>query len=785
MDFSIAHLRRWIALTGALICLLVVAAYFHARHSVQNALKQVPEKLNIQVQQSAQGFTISKSEQGRTIFKLQASKAVQFKAGGRAELHDVMITIYGHDSSRYDQIYGETFDYDQHSGDVTSSGDVWIDLQANPQGTTNLDQATPKELKNPIHLKTTDLVFNQKTGNAWTPARVEFYVPQISGSAVGANYDAKQNTLTLQSQVRMAISGATSMTVLARHAVLQKNPRQIVLQAPETKSQQQQGRADEATLFLRDDNTLDHATAAGNVDISSTQPTGPKLSPAHGRKSFSTGNRITSQKLDVAMRGHNQVETAVFSDNVHLKSEGAQASEAFANRATLSFGPRNAVDKIHAEQQVKLVQHQTSAGNATQDVETTAPVIDVFLANGKRLTRAETFGPPQITLLPPASKQGTETRVTADKFTAKFDSLGQLSQIHGAAHARVVSAAPLQNNVPQPDRVTTSDTIDAYFKPGIGIETLVQQGNFMYTSGTQQAFAERARYTPADQILFLTGSPRIVDSGIETTANTVRMNRTTGEGLASGDVRTTYNDLKPQPNGALLASSDPVHVTADNMAAHNTPGITTYKGNVRLWQDANMVEAPSIQFQKDRRMIVADSTSRQKVSTDLISTDKNGKTTSVHVTSDHLTYLDSERKAHYEGAVVAQSTDVTVKCNQMDVFFAPSSSAQRPELATGATSTGVTSVAPRLSTEAQAKLDKIIALGSVLVTQPTRHATGDQLVYTASDDKLVMTGGPPSIFDAEHGKITGVSLTLYRTDDRVIVDGSSRSPAVTETRVER
>jgi hypothetical protein len=49
----------------------------------------------------------------------------------------------------------------------------------------------------------------------------------------------------------------------------------------------------------------------------------------------------------------------------------------------------------------------------------------------------------------------------------------------------------------------------------------------------------------------------------------------------------------------------------------------------------------------------------------------------------------------------------------------------------------------------------------------------------------VLTGGPPSIFDAEHGKITGVSLTLYRTDDRVVVDGNSSSPAVTETRVER
>jgi len=62
---------------------------------------------------------------------------------------------------------------------------------------------------------------------------------------------------------------------------------------------------------------------------------------------------------------------------------------------------------------------------------------------------------------------------------------------------------------------------------------------------------------------------------------------------------------------------------------------------------------------------------------------------------------------------------------------------------------------------------------------------GEILTYTAAEDKFVLTGGPPSIFDAEHGKITGVSLTLFRRDDRVVVEGDSSSPAVTQTRVVR
>jgi lipopolysaccharide export system protein LptA len=79
----------------------------------------------------------------------------------------------------------------------------------------------------------------------------------------------------------------------------------------------------------------------------------------------------------------------------------------------------------------------------------------------------------------------------------------------------------------------------------------------------------------------------------------------------------------------------------------------------------------------------------------------------------------------------------------------------------------------------------MIAEGSVRVQQPNRRAEGEKLVYTAADDRFVLTGGPPSIFDAEQGKITGVSLTFFRRDDRVLVEGEASTPVVTQTRVAR
>ncbi len=769
MAFSAARFRRWFAAAIVVVCLVVAGAYFYARHRVQNALKQVPERLNIQVQQSAQAFTISKSEQGRTLFKLQANKAVQFKGTGRVELTDVMVTIYGQDSTRFDQIYGKHFQYDQQSGNVTSTGEVSIDLQSNPQGITASDQATPRELKNPIHVKTTNLVFNQKTGDAWTDAGVEFHVPELNGSAVGARYSAKQSTLALQSQVKMAATGTTPLTIDAQSAILEKEPREIVLRHAQARSSQKQAQADEATLFLRDDNTLDHAVAIGNIVMHSGQnQAGPKSSP--------TASDVTARKLEVAMRLDDQLQTAVFSGGVHFKNNAEKGSEGFAERVVLNFGARNTLTKIHAEQQVKILQHPSSTDKNAQDVEVTAPIIDAFVADGRRLTRAETSGPPQIRLLSTQKQGRSESRITADKFTANFDSLGQLSRVHGELHTRMVTDSPARDDVAAPERVSTSDAIDAYFRPGTGAESLVQQGHFTYTSGTQQATANAARYTPANEVLLLTGAPRILDSGMQTTAKSVRFNRATGDGFAEGDVKTTYNDVKPRPDGALLASSSPIHVTADSMTAHNLPASATYKGNVRLWQDANVFEAPSMQFRKDQRMIVADSSVQNKVLTDLVSTDKNGKSMPVHITSNHLTYSDPDRKAHYEGSVVAQGADAAVAADQMDVFFAP-----RPP---AAPANGGVAVSVQKSAQGAAQLEKIVASGSVLVTQPNRRATSDKLTYTAADDKFVLTGGPPAIFDAEHGKVTGVLLTMFRGDDRVLVEGNTTSPAVTQTQVD-
>jgi lipopolysaccharide export system protein LptA len=71
----------------------------------------------------------------------------------------------------------------------------------------------------------------------------------------------------------------------------------------------------------------------------------------------------------------------------------------------------------------------------------------------------------------------------------------------------------------------------------------------------------------------------------------------------------------------------------------------------------------------------------------------------------------------------------------------------------------------------------------VKVTQPGRHGSSDHAEYFAGPGKVVLTGGPPVLFDEEKGFTTGQSLTFFIHDDRLFVDGGEKSPSLTKHRV--
>jgi lipopolysaccharide export system protein LptA len=425
-----------------------------------------------------------------------------------------------------------------------------------------------------------------------------------------------------------------------------------------------------------------------------------------------------------------------------------------------------------------MVQHRApSPDGQPQQTEVDADAVDFTLKPGSILDHADTSGKAQIVILSANDQQSqpgaraarprpagpVRTVVTARTFHATFTEQNRMKTLHGAPDAKIVSRT---RGLPQ--RVSTSRVLDVAFAPDGQVSNLVQNVNVHYTEDQREGWAQNAAYDPGNGNLLLTGSPRVVDGGTTTSADNIRMVRPTGLAFAQGNVKSTYSDLKPDPSGAMLASSDPIHVTSVSMTANRNTGVAVYVGAARLWQGGNIVRAPTITFNRNDRTVHAQADAHDRVATLFVQTDTNGKVTPVNVASDQLTYLDQIRQARFVGSVVARMTDGTLTADQATIYLLPRD--QKP------------GVKAPTNEPSASHLDHVVADGHVVLIQPTRHGQGDHLVYTAADGKYVLSGGSPSIFDAERGTVQGDSLTFYNRDDRVLVE-SAPSPPIAQSRV--
>jgi lipopolysaccharide export system protein LptA len=784
MSQSVAHVRKWLVGVGVALLVVVTASYFIAKARVKPQLHSIPKQLGIDIQQTSEGFSLSKSEGGRTIFIIRASNAVQFKKGGHADLKNVHIVVYGKEHERYDQIYGKEFTYDPESGAITALGEVNIDLQGYAEGPTKPDQAPPDELKNPIHITTKSLTFNQKTGKAHTDDEVEFRTLQASGTAKGADYDSNTNQLQLISDVHIVTTGDNASDIAGSSGTIQKDPRQAVLLGAAIYQPNRTLTADKLTMLFEPDNSIQHALAEGNVNIEVRGPTIVDISGPRG---------------DLNMGPQNAVQQAIVSGGAKYNTRGENLSHGSADTFILDFESDNQPRFFHMVKNARMRQEPQPGkpGAPGQPMEIAADQLNFVLDNGNELKTGDTVGKAQITIFPmpagakpakSAPKTGQDfgspnatTVATAGKFHATFGADNRMQLLHGSPDARIVSTSP-----GQPEKISTSQNLDLTFAPDGGAEKLVQTGDFTYhepapkpDTGGRAMFADKATYTPADQILVLNGSPRVIDGGMTTTADVIRLNRQSGEAFADGNVKTTYSDLKPQPDGALLAASDPVHVTSLHMTSHSQPSVAHYTGNVRLWQTANVVRAPLIDFDQQNRTLVAHADTAQSVSSLFVERGEDGKLTPVDVTADKLTYVDAERRARYTGKVLAKSTNGTISAEQIDVYLKPAESADGSQAGSG-----TKAVKPAIpGSEGPSRVDHMVALGKVVITEPNRRGLGDRLVYTADDGKYYLIGNSASIFDAVHGTIWGDSLTFYSHDDRVLVESKHSSPTVTRARI--
>ncbi len=567
-------------------------------------------------------------------------------------------------------------------------------------------------------------------------------------------FDSKASLLTFGSEVRLRTTGYEGAEIRAARASITKEPRQAVFEGVKIEQRGRTVEAARAIVILRENNTVERITAEGAVAAS------------QGGE-----NRLLarSPRAEFRMDEKDSLRSGELLGGVTLEGSGGVSLSGRANRVTMEFAGGNRLARVRALDQVQLKEMPTVQAKGKgrtdqrQPVELTAGAVDLFLAAGTRVERALITGSPQIRLLPAAgAATPTTTTVRATEFQATFDSDNRPRALHGAPQAKIVATTP-----GQPDKVSTSRELDALFDRSGAIANVAQQGEVRYADGERQASGEHARYVPAEGTLELTGSAQASDGPLTITATLLRLRRQSGEAEAQGAVKTTYRVAGRQAAGALLASGEPIHVTAASMVAQ--PPAAHYAGGARLWQGSNIVQAPTLDFNRDRRSLDAQGSASQPVSTVFVQPDKQGRLTAVNVTGARLTYSDQERKARFDGGVTLKSADQMVTAEAMEVFLFATSE-------------------PGVAASAGSRVERVVATGKVVAQTPGRKAVGTRLVYTASEGKFELTGDaahPPSITDVEHGTATGDSVTFYNLGDRIVVGSGSASRSVTQTQVQK
>ena len=728
-------LRRVFAIGAALAVLVAAGFYLRGIIKSQKPLAHLPKQIPENIARSGAGFTYSQSEGGKTLFTIRAANFQQFKdpghpEGGKAELHDVSIVVYDRNSNSSDQISGSEFLYDPQTGDMSANGEVQIDLEADASVSASAGQQPASETRNLIHVNTSGLTFNRKSGIAHTSQKIEFRFPGAKGSALGATYNSHESVLTLSSAVRIVTTEKQKATITGQNASIRKNPREVVLRTARVEQPDRTLSADQVNILLRENSTVERVEGEGNLRAEAPGANGFDLNASQGQ---------------LFLVGNNQPQSARISGGINFVRRGVSPANGKAEDIALRFGPKGQIRHAQASGQVDLTQ-----GVAGKSQELRASAVDLTVKNGKQLQKAVTSeGPAEIIL----TQQPARNTITAGHFEADFNPDNRLRSVIGSPDSRIVSETP-----GQPKRTASARELTAEFRPDGQIASADLNRNFHYEEGQRTATADRAHYAVETETYSLAGNPRVQEGGIVLSADTLELNRKTGSAAGRGNVKTTYNDLKPRPGGGMLASSAPIHVTGSSVTASRAATTAKYTA-ARLWQGPNIVEAPSLTFNKADRSLLAQGNPAARVTSVFLQSENNGKATPVTVAADRLTYVDAERKAAFSGKVEVHAGDAVMNANTAQVLLRPTGG--QPGAASG-------------------QLDRIVAEGDIRIQERDRKGQGSRLVYVAQEQKFVLTGTEghlPSIFDAEHGQISGNSLTFFTQGDRVLVGSGDSAPA--------
>ena len=798
-----ARYARWSAAVALVFAGLTVGIYLKRGLTRFREQRNAPPAPAVDVERQSTVLTLSKVEENRTIFTVEASKSTDFRGLNATDLEGVKITIFGKDGGRHDTMETHTCRYAKDSGDINCAGDVEITLVSAEQWkAAGSKPGSPETMK--VHTRA--MVFNRASGTAKTEQAVRFTFVNGSGQAIGAEYSSDQGTLRLQRNVRLKLSPpanpkkngdptaakAEPVEVSGTRMDFSRDAGTIFLAGP-SEAQTQTARLTAAAFLLELDQNFRAKKLIAKSDgkklrpefsaqrgVGKQQISADEITASLAPQGWVMRMEATGQVNGAAQRGDElQVVQAQSASMEMVPGENLPRllvlkGSVDASTSSLSSGIRSAAGgnrrRVTAEE-LRLTFAEKNAEKSAQ--------------KGMRLVAADTPGPGQIEWNEAGSK-GSQTIVQANQLGLKFDAEGKASRLDA------------KGNVHTERNAAGAETQTANAKNGF-VELQPQGGwsrmelseDVHLNEGQRAARADHAAFERADQSATLTGHATARDAASLTSAKKLTFWQTTGDMRGEGGVHST--DLSAR-SGAVHLAPVASNISADQVTGNSKTGRALYTGHARLWQGDSVLEADSIELLKNERMMNAVGNVRAVFPQAPGNSSGSGSGSRAagtaaaakapvlwHAQSARMTYWDQENRARLDRDVVVQSPDDKINSALLDLYFT-----QTPTAAgTGEPSQkGVPAGGAAMSVGAK-QINRAVATGGVTVQQGERRATSEHGEYTAADGRFVMTGGNPTIIDATEGTTTGRQLTFFLADATIIVDSENGSRTLTKHRVEK
>lgn len=846
MRFTIERIRAMVL--AAAVLLLASLAVFLVAAKWRGRLRKIdlPQHLAREIQQESLNFDYTHNFGAHSKFRIHAAKAIQLK-NDHIDLRGVEIDLYGPDGGDADRIKGDEFEYNQKSGVAIAAGPVEM-LLTRPAPAAGAPKTSPHSHAaqqmargaGQIDVQSSGVSFDRNNGTVTTAERVSFSMTQGSGSAVGATFDSENGHLTLLHAVKLTTyRGEDAVRIQAEHAEFDRGAQQCVLRSAKLEYRAGQADAGEARIGFREDGSAKHLDATNGFVLTTLN-----------------GGRLASPAAAMEFDEHNQPRHGHLEGGVTVESKRGSDAAQTENKihgssptAELDFNTQGHLRHAHLERGVTFESEQTIGESAeaalTQRRTWRSPVADLgfrtFESAGRTQVELETIhGIGGVTLTSESkSSHGAmiPAKMQADEVMGKFDSGSVLRMIVGLGHASMeettatgavefASGDRLTANFAQPTEIRSrgedvrgqkagrqagvqnSGTGEVQTAQLDGHVVLLEQPAAKRGAPPQpplRATAGKAVYEGIGEWLHLTGSsrggdgPRIVNDGLELTAEKVDVSRQTGDAFAHGNVKATWSGPQNSEGhqnvvyqnggmqgGSALGGDGPAHVISAEAQLSESTGEGIFRGHARLWQQANSIAAPEIVLNQHLQTLKAKtSDTADPVRAVLVSAgapggglahgpngswgtragqSTNSSVSVIRVRGGDLEYFDAEHRAVMHGgvagAVVAEMGVATSTSDRVDLRLIPAGSGS-----------------------GQAQVDRLTAVGHVvLLTAQGRRGTGEQLVYSGVTGDYVLTGtqgAPPRISDPEQGSVSGNTLIFHSRDDSVSIEGGGH-----ETRTE-